>query len=87
MGILPNAHAVLTREVAPLVIAGITELSARRFGQVPRDLDTAVIGAPTTAPIILLDHQPGSARQAAAQDVAPSSLDTRMVVCSWGWTQ
>lgn len=68
--ILPNAHAVLTRGDARLVVAGVTDLSARRTASPPPDLDRALAGAPTGAPVILLDHQPMTANRNARAPVA-----------------
>jgi predicted MPP superfamily phosphohydrolase len=70
MRMLPNAHAVLAREDAQLVIAGVTDLSAPSAGEAPPDLNAALAGAPAGAPVILLDHQPKNARQAATRGVA-----------------
>ena len=70
MRMLPNAHAVLTRGDGQLVIAGVTDLSARATGHPAPDLAKALAGAPVGAPIILLDHQPRMARTAAARGVA-----------------
>ncbi|WP_010219063.1 metallophosphoesterase [Sphingomonas sp. PAMC 26621] len=70
MHLLPNAHAVLTRGDGRLVIAGVTDLSARETGHPTPDLGKALAGAPAGAPIILLDHQPRMARTAAARGVA-----------------
>jgi predicted MPP superfamily phosphohydrolase len=67
---LPNAHVALRRDGAALVIAGVTDLSARGAGQQSPDLDAALAGAPAGAPVVLLDHQPRNARAAAARGVA-----------------
>jgi predicted MPP superfamily phosphohydrolase len=67
---LPNAHALLTRGEARIVLAGVTDLSAPGHGQAGPDLAAALAGAPEDAPVILLDHQPRRARQAAARGVA-----------------
>ncbi|WP_019516786.1 metallophosphoesterase [Sphingomonas sp. Mn802worker] len=67
---LPNAHTVVERADAALVIAGVTDLSARGAGQAGPDREAALAGAPPAAPIVLLDHQPRNARAAAAQGVA-----------------
>ncbi len=71
MGIrmLENAHAVLTRGDARIVLAGVTDRSALRLGQQGPDLEQALAGAPDGAPVILLDHQPRGARRAAARGV------------------
>ena len=68
--LLPNAHAVLARDGAQLVLAGVTDLSAPHHGQPGPDLVAALSGAPPNAPVLLLDHQPRGARQAAARGVA-----------------
>lgn len=70
MRALENDHAVLERDGGRLVIAGVTDQSARRTGNPAPDLAAALQGAPTGAPAILLDHQPKDARRAAAAGVA-----------------
>lgn len=67
---LPNAHAVLARGDGRLVLAGVTDLSAPGAGEPGPDLTAALAGAPRDVPIVLLDHQPRQARQAAARGVA-----------------
>ena len=67
---LPNAHAVINRNGARLVVAGVTDLSAPSVGEAAPNLGLAVEGAPSGAPIVLLDHQPRQARIAAARGVA-----------------
>lgn len=67
---LPNRHAVLDRNGAQLVIAGVTDASAPRSGHPAPDLAAAISGAPAGVPVILLDHQPRNARRAAAAGVA-----------------
>ena len=72
MGIrlLPNAHTVLERGGAQLVLAGVTDLSAPSVGEAGPDLSAALAGAPASAPILLLDHQPRHARRGADRGVA-----------------
>lgn len=70
MTALENSHAVITRPGAQLVLAGVTDLSAVETGFPAPDLGKALAGAPSQAPIILLDHQPKHARAAASQGVA-----------------
>lgn len=70
MTALENSHAVITRDGAQLVLAGVTDLSAAETGLPMPDLGKALAGAPAQAPVILLDHQPKNARTAAAQGVA-----------------
>ncbi|KQN40985.1 metallophosphoesterase [Sphingomonas sp. Leaf407] len=70
MRMLPNAHTVLRRGDAQLVLAGVTDLSAPGVGQAGPDLDTALAGSPAGVPVLLLDHQPKEARRAAARGVA-----------------
>ncbi len=67
---LANAHAVLTRGDARIVLAGVPDRSAPAHGQSGPDLDAALAGAPDDAPVLLLDHQPRGARRAAARGVA-----------------
>jgi predicted MPP superfamily phosphohydrolase len=68
--VMENSHVVLRRDGGELVLAGVTDRSARRAGQLAPDLAAAINGAPAGAPIILLDHQPGQAQHAAAHGVA-----------------
>jgi predicted MPP superfamily phosphohydrolase len=67
---LENAHAVIARDGAQLVLAGVTDLSAAHAGLPAPDLRQALQDAPRAAPVILLDHQPRNARAAAARGVA-----------------
>ncbi|MCQ9155413.1 metallophosphoesterase [Acidomonas methanolica] len=66
---LLNAHAVITRGEAHLVLAGVTDLSAPGHGEPGPDLDAALEGRPPGAPVVLLDHQPREARVAAGRGV------------------
>ncbi|MCD2172183.1 metallophosphoesterase [Rhizobium sp. C4] len=70
MQMLPNAHVVLTRGGSRIVLAGVTDLSAARYGLPAPDFATALAGAPADAPVILLDHQPMRAKEAAAAGIA-----------------
>lgn len=67
---LENRHIVLDREDGQLVIAGITDRASRHRGHPVRDLAAVLEGAPRGAPVILLDHQPSDARNAAKSGVA-----------------
>jgi uncharacterized protein len=68
MQVLENRHVVLDRDEGKLVLAGVTDRSARS-GHAAPDLAAALEGAPPGVPVILLDHQPGEARRAAALGV------------------
>ncbi len=70
MRMLPNAHVVLERDGGRMVLAGVTDLSARGAGEAGPDLSAALAGAPAGAPIVLLNHQPRNARRAAERGVA-----------------
>jgi predicted MPP superfamily phosphohydrolase len=67
---LPNAHAVIRRGDASIIVAGVTDISADTHGEAGPDLATALDSAPAGAPVILLDHQPREARRSAAKGVA-----------------
>jgi len=67
---LLNQHTVINRDGAEIVIAGVTDLSARHTGNAAPDLALATRGAPDQAPIILLDHQPMRAERAADAGIA-----------------
>lgn len=66
---MTNSHSLIERDGAQLILAGVTDLSAPRAGLPGPDLKQALAGAPGNTPIILLDHQPRNARQAASQGV------------------
>lgn len=70
MRVLENDHVVLNRAGGQLVLAGVTDLSARHTGNPAPDLAAALEGAPKGVAVILLDHQPREARRAAAKGVA-----------------
>jgi uncharacterized protein len=70
MRVLANAHAVIARGSDALVVAGVTDPSARGAGRPLPDLAGALDGCPPGAPIVLLEHEPGRARQSARRGVA-----------------
>jgi predicted MPP superfamily phosphohydrolase len=70
MRVLANAHAVIARGADRLVLAGVTDPSARGADRPLPDLGKALAGCPPHAPIVLLEHEPGRARQAAEHGVA-----------------
>lgn len=70
MRLLSNSHAVIERGTSKLVVAGVPDRSAGRNGFAAPDLALALDGAPAATPVILLDHQPMQARQAAEAGVA-----------------
>lgn len=70
MGVLENRHTVLRSGDDAVVLAGVTDLSASHSGQPAHDLDAALAGTPSGAPIVLLDHQPKDAAKAAAKGVS-----------------
>ncbi len=58
---LLNSHASLAINGRELILAGLTDMAAARFGLPEPDLAAALRGAPEQAPRILLDHRPGNA--------------------------
>ncbi|MGO7212126.1 metallophosphoesterase [Rhizobium ruizarguesonis] len=70
MRMLSNSHVILKKGNAEIVLAGVTDLSARGHSAPPSDLAAAIKGAPAKTPILLLDHQPMMAEKAAASGVA-----------------
>ena len=70
MSVIDNAHVVLERDGGRLTLAGLGDLSVRTAGRPVRDLTAIVEAAPRDVPIILLDHQPAEARNAARLGVA-----------------
>lgn len=67
---LLNAHQVIRRGDASLVVAGVTDLTAIGRGLPVPDLGAALAGAPAGAPVVLMDHQPRRAEEAAKAGVA-----------------
>ena len=67
---LCNSHVSITRGGSSLVVAGITDTASDRFSLPSPDLGRALSGAPQDAPVILLDHRPNTAPQAAQAGVA-----------------
>jgi uncharacterized protein len=70
MTALENRHVVLRRGEGALVLAGVTDLSAQESGFPGPDVGKALEGAPAGVPVVLLDHQPKLARDAAGLGVA-----------------
>ncbi len=70
MTAIDNGHVILDRGDAKLVLAGVTDLSAANFGLPRPDVGKAIGGAPSGSPVILLDHQPKNAVNAARQGVS-----------------
>lgn len=69
MQVLENSHTQVRRGEAALTIAGVTDPVAARYGLPLPDLDAALAGADPAAPVILLDHRPRNAAEAAARGV------------------
>lgn len=67
--VLRNEHATIVRNDARLVMAGIDDVIADRFGG-RSDLEAALRGRDERAPVVLLAHQPRSIREAATAKVA-----------------
>lgn len=72
LGMMPlaNSHILIERSGARVVLAGVTDVTAPETGFPPPDLPLALAGAPKDTAVILLDHQPRNARDAARQGVA-----------------
>lgn len=65
IGMLVNQHVVLGSGEQRLVIAGVADEVATRFGRSGPDVDAALKGAPADVPVILLKHRPASAEKSA----------------------
>ncbi|MBL8481159.1 MAG: metallophosphoesterase [Rhodocyclaceae bacterium] len=66
INVLHNRHEVLRHHGAELVLAGVSDYSGHHYGEHHRsDPQAALRGAPSTAPRVLLAHQPRSAPAAA----------------------
>ena len=66
---LQNEHVVIMHYNVPLVVAGTTDRRAVTFGLPGPDIQTALDEAPENAVKILMAHQPGNAREAAAAGI------------------
>ncbi|MDD4702151.1 MAG: metallophosphoesterase [Desulfovibrio sp.] len=66
---LQNRHEVLNIQGQPLVIAGVTDVVAERFGLPGPGIATAVQGAPEGAVRILMEHRPVNAAINASQGI------------------
>ena len=69
MQVLENSHVQVRRGDAALTIAGVTDPVAARYGLPLPDLQAALAGADPANPVILLDHRPRNAKDAAARGV------------------
>ena len=69
MRTIENGYVVLDRDGGKLTLVGVSDRSVRRRHRVP-DIEATIKGAPEGVPMILLNHQPSEARQAAALGVA-----------------
>jgi len=59
--LLLNEHAVLQMEGGTLVLAGVTDPAASRFGEPLPDIAAALAGVAADEPVILLSHRPTGA--------------------------
>lgn len=63
--VLENAHVLIHHDGATLVVAGLTDRAADRFGLPGPDLRKALDGMPPNMPFIVLSHRPDTARAIA----------------------
>ena len=68
--VLINEHAVLRINGQRLVLAGVSDEAAARFGLEEPDIDKALAGAPSDAPRLLLAHRPKESAAYARHGVA-----------------
>lgn len=69
VSMLVNQHVVLGRGEQRLVIAGVADEVAVRYGRSGPDLQAALKDAPADVPVILLKHRPVGAEQSAEAGV------------------
>ena len=69
LNVLHNAHEVLSIKGHKLVLAGVNDPVAARFGTDGPDVVKALRGAPDDAPVIMLSHQPRGARENAKHGI------------------
>lgn len=68
--LLRNEHVTLTHAGQRFVVAGLTDRVAERIAETMPDLAGALAGRDPADPVILLDHRPGNAPQAAQAGVS-----------------
>ena len=66
--ILENEHVVIESGDSKLIIAGIPDPTGGRMGLTPPNLSLALKDSPN-APVILMDHQPGAARNNSKHNI------------------
>ncbi|MGH8817224.1 MAG: metallophosphoesterase [Achromobacter pestifer] len=59
--LLLNEHVTLTHNGQPLVLAGITDIMAARYGQPQPDVAKALEGVSPADTVVLMSHRPGGA--------------------------
>jgi predicted MPP superfamily phosphohydrolase len=70
IGMLTNAHTVISRNDARIIIAGLTDLASTGTGLPEPDLQAALAGSPENVPVILMEHQPRMAVRSSNAGVA-----------------
>ncbi|KEZ67865.1 metallophosphoesterase [Pseudomonas amygdali pv. tabaci str. ATCC 11528] len=70
MLVLVNEHLALQRGTGNLIVAGVTDEVAPKFGLPGPDLQQALSGSPKDTPTILLKHRPFGAAQSAVAGVS-----------------
>jgi uncharacterized protein len=66
---LSNRHTLLRKGEDSIILAGVVDSTSTRMGLEGPDLNKALQNTPDATPIILLDHKPGNAAEAAAKGV------------------
>lgn len=66
---LDNSHRVITANGAQIIIAGVTDEAAEKFGAQGPDVALALKEAPRSAPVILMAHRPSAAAKNASAGV------------------
>lgn len=67
---LSNSHVLLTKDNASIVLAGVNDDVAPEYGSTGPDLRKALSGVSPNEAVILLDHRPGNAADAAIAGVS-----------------
>lgn len=67
--VMENSHRLIRHDGGTLVVAGLTDRAADRFGLPGPDLPKALAGAPSGLPIMVLSHRPDTARAIARAGV------------------
>ena len=68
--LLNNENVVISSGDSRLTLAGLPDRTGGMMGKTARNIDEALKDIPDDVPVILMDHQPGAARENAKHNIA-----------------